>query len=514
MSSATKKARLEAAEEKSTSASTRALHSQIQSDQEKFMEALAVYGGRRATDEDIVQEGTKLVLPTTMTPVSAIEFLEAYVEREEKQHRFDRRYKYRPWDGAAAVQRALLRVFGTVGIGKRTQGFFFSTPPEYRTINTSPTTTEQVPWGQISVQMLEGTIILNASQDPEFGLLFHIFVECPRKYRHQVEGLFKVIEEELRTGSIYKGQAIDGKEEPDFLDLSAVDPRQVIYSEEVIQQLEANVWSLLDHSTTMREMGMPLKRAVLLEGPYGTGKTLAAFLTAQRATFNGWSFIYCRPGRDNLDYVMGTARLYQPSVVFFEDVDAIAEGSTDDRDSVTRLLDVFDGITAKGTELLCVMTTNHPERIHKGMVRPGRLDAVIHIGALDTEGIERMIKATVPSDILANDIDYPDIGAAMEGYLPAYVKEAVDRAMRYAIAREGGRPTKLDTEDFVLAAAGLRDQLALQEGAQEGKEPDSLGKALERSAAKAVEQVLNTGKITYPGETDPAFEIRAGEKVG
>src|SRR6185436_54082 len=97
------------------------------------------------------------------------------------------------------------------------------------------------------------------------------------------------------------------------------------------------VWTLLEHTQRMRELGMPLKRAVLFEGDYGTGKTLGAFLTAQIAVDNGWSFHYCRPGRDNIEEVMQTARLYQPSVVFFEDVDTLTESG--DRDTVSRLLD-------------------------------------------------------------------------------------------------------------------------------------------------------------------------------
>lgn len=498
-----KKARREQ-EEKTGSEATRVLQEQLASEEEKFMNALAEYGGQRPTDDDIAQEGTKLVIPQTMTPATAVEFLEKFIEREEKEHQFDRLYRFRPWDGAAALQRALLKMFGTVGIGKRTQSFFFSHPPEMRTINIGVNETMQVPWGEISVQMLEGTIYLSTSEHQEYGELFHLFVTCPRKYRHHVEGLFKMVENELEAESIYRGKAIDGKDIPEFLDLESVDQHRVIYSDDVIQQLQANIWSLLSHSQTMREMEMPLKRAVLLEGPYGTGKTLAAYLTAQRAVSNGWSFVYCRPGRDSLDEVMSTARLYQPSVVFFEDVDIVAHGDSEKRDAVTRLLDIFDGITAKGTELLCIMTTNHPERIHKAMVRPGRLDAVIHIGSLDTNGIKRMIESSVPVDILDEHIDYEGIGDAMEGYLPAYVKEAIDRTMRYAIAREDGRPRKLDTEDFVLAASGLRDQLKLQEEAKEGGLPDPISKSIENT----VRSVLESTTGIVPGTKKPLMELK------
>src|SRR5690606_6383812 len=198
---------------------------------------------------------------------------------------------------------------------------------------------------------------------------------------------------------------------------------------------------------------------------------------------------------------LSTARLYQPAVVFFEDVDSIS--ASGDADDVTKLLDMFDGITAKGTEIMAVMTTNHVERIHKGMVRPGRLDAVLHIGALDRNGIERLIKSVVDPTVLG-DIDYDLVAEAMDGYLPAYVKEAVDRAVRYAIARTGGHVEKLGTEDFVLAADGLRDQLRLQADAEEGSRPDALSTAL----AKIVEDTLPEFRVDLIDGTGALTKIK------
>lgn len=48
--------------------------------------------------------------------------------------------------------------------------------------------------------------------------------------------------------------------------------------------------------------------------------------------------------------------------------------------------------------------------------------------------------------------------------MPAFVKEAIDRAKRYNMARNGGKLTQLNTDDFVNAAVGLRPQLELMEG--------------------------------------------------
>ena len=63
------------------------------------------------------------------------------------------------------------------------------------------------------------------------------------------------------------------------------------------------------------------------------------------------------------------------------------------------------------------------------MLRPGRLDSIIEISSLDTNGIARMIQSVVPEKMIdAENLDYEAIHEAMEGYLPAFVKEVIDRA--------------------------------------------------------------------------------------
>jgi hypothetical protein len=477
--------------------------------QEKVMAELGRLGGSRITEDTIERSGTKFVLPETMTTQDAVVFLQQFNEQQEAYHSFSRTFRYRPIDGAAAFERALKRVFGTTGIGRRQFSFFGSTLPEFRTVQVGPNMTMQVPWGQFEVPSFEGTITLGGQHHREYGDLFWIEVNAKRKYKAQVEGLFLVLEDELKTNSIYKGKAIDGQAEPEFLDLSGVDPSNVVYSDEVITQLNANLWSVANHTKTLRELGIPRKRAVCLEGPYGTGKTLAAFLTALvcKNAPEPWTFIYARPARDSISDVMAMARLYQPAMVFFEDVDVIANNG--DNDAITELLDTFDGITAKGTEIVAILTTNHKDRIHKGMVRPGRLDAMIHIGSLDRNGIERLVKATVPADLLNGGIDYDAIYRSMTvanpadedksfGFTPAFAKEAIDRAMRYAITREAGRPKSLSTEDFVGAAKGLHPQLLLMEDAGEGKQADPVSKSIE----KVVAGVLNNTKLMDPNDGD------------
>ena len=452
---------------------------------EEILDNLATLAGQRTGTDQIVKEGTRYILPAVTSLAEDAEFIERYIEAQEKVTDFVRQFRYRPWDGAHAFQSALMRVWGTAGIGRTTMGFFGGSRPQMITIDVGPNNERiQVPWGQVDFPPLKAIFTLDSTMDRDLGMLFQLQITAPKKFAAQVEGLFMIIEEELRTNSIYKGKAFTGADVPTFLDPYSVDRRKVVYSGEVLAQLDANIWSLLRHTDTTRKMGLPLKRAVLLAGPYGTGKSLAAMLTAQEAVANGWTFLQCRPGRDDLDKTLQTARLYQPALVFYEDVDTLAmEGNPD---QISKLLDMFDGIQVKGTELVMVLTTNHADKIHTAMLRPGRIDAVTEIGPLDHDGFIKLVQVTVPDRLLGEDIDYDAVADAMEGFLPAFVKEAIDRAMRYAIARTDGTPLTLATADFVHAATGLRPQLDLMEGAKEGVTADNLTASMRKVMADAV----------------------------
>jgi transitional endoplasmic reticulum ATPase len=479
-----------------------ATKSTVSADVRSALDALEKAGGKLTAEDDVIFRGTQLVIPERMTLGDAARFIHTKIEEEDRMMAFSRQYRFRPWDGARATMSALKRVFGMTGQKgfMKGSGFFASwQPPELVTIPTGVGKTEQVPWGGLEIPVLPGVLFqLDFYIDDEYGPLFQISCEAPRKHRHAVEGVFNVIDAELATNSLYRGQAFDGQVKPEFIDTAAVDRTKIVYATGAKEQLEANVWSLLRHSQKMRDLNIPLKRTVLLEGPYGTGKTVGATITAQEAVANGWTFVYCRPGRDDVAQVMATARLYQPAVVFVEDVDTITNPESETHDGVARLLDLFDGITAKDTEILVVMTTNHAEKIHKGMLRPGRLDSVIHIGALDSHGVEQLTKVLVPAELLDEGIEWELVGTAMDGFLPAFIKEAVDRAQRYNLARNNGEPGVLTTDDLVNSALGLRSHLALMEDAQEIGSPDPLSVAFRKAMGQVVDE---TGFYSNSGVT-------------
>lgn len=478
---------------------------QLSLQEKEVMARLAQLGGSRFSEEDIIFEGDKLIVPRSMTLKDVRSFIDKKIAADEETVQVVRTFRYRPWDGAHATWQVFKDTFGALG-HTGTRNFWGDLdPPKYITINVGPNETEEVPWGVFSIPLLPDTKFYTGTMgDDELGILFQLIAETPRKHRPQVEGIFALIEEYLANNSIYRGKAFDGKEQPEFLDLSGTDPDKVVYSAEVLVQLEANIWSVMRHTQQLRESNIPRKRAALLHGQYGTGKSLAGALTAQVAEQNGWTCVYVRPGKDDLETAIQTARLYQPALVFCEDLDAVAEGGDVSKDVAARILDIFDGITAKGTELMIVLTTNFPDRIHKGMLRPGRLDAVIEITKLDRPGIEKLVKVSLPQEVLATDVDWDAVAEAMDGMVPAYVKEAADRAFRYALTDQSGslENMTLGTFELVHAANGLRPQLDLMEGAKDTKNVDPLGAQLRRAAAMGVADAIDHRVAAYNPETD------------
>jgi len=482
----------------------------------KVLAELDRLGKITVKDDSIRFEGSNIVLPEQFAGdlLGAADFLKQLYKQDEEEFSFGRTFNFRPWDGAAAFQRALYRVFGTVGLGKATQTMFGKIPPKLLTIQVSPTETLQVPWGEVSMPILNAVFDLDTDYSEEYGLLFRVNVTAPRKQRARLEAFFTVVEDELKQRSIYKGKAFNGAEQPEFLDLAGIKEEEIVYSDEVMAQLEANLWGLIKHTDVMRELNIPLKRTVLLEGPFGTGKSMAGAITAKRAIENGWTFIIARPGKDNVFDVLNTAKLYAPAVVQFEDIDTIAKGGSDME--ISRLLDALDGISNKTSGVLALFTTNYVEKLQKGVMRPGRIDSIIHVADLDRNGTERLIRANVSPKILSPNVDYDVVFAEVHGFLPAFIKETVGRAVRYAVARTGGSVFTIETDDIVNAAQGLRHQLDLMNAAQDGAPKavtvDTLfrkmvGDAVRETAPTIVDDVVD-GTRLYDEDGDYAGKLR------
>jgi transitional endoplasmic reticulum ATPase len=420
----------------------------------------------------IVRSGEAISIPEGISIAETISILKAKQEEEEQVTTFAEQFDAFIWEGCFALANALDRKFGWFQQMK-TPGSFFEPdqPPRLFTIKTGPEETVEVPWGRFSVPGIgkgDGYMETGYHRNPSGMVCFQLAAQIKRKHSLLFRELCKEIHAQLKAASLYKGKAVtikfrdeDGEEinfpEPAFPRIVPIAANQLIFSRHIEAALAANLYTPLVKTARVRKEGIPLKRGVLLAGPYGAGKTLIATRTAALATENGWTFLFCQSAADFSDCVR-FAQKYQPAVVFCEDIDRVTDGDRDEQ--MDEILNVIDGVDSKSSEIMLVLTTNEVENIYQGMLRPGRMDAVIAVERPDAEAVERLIRHYAGA-LLEKEEDLTEAGKLLSGSTPAVIREVVERAKLTALARDEESELHLTEEALVLSARTMRVQLDL-----------------------------------------------------
>lgn len=418
--------------------------------------------------EDMRQEGTQFIIPVGVNFDQAIDLLERRKKYEEEVTEIRENIDAFIWDGALALQKAIRKIYGFANAETIDMGFFGKEKPKMISVETSHNSSALVPWGRFTLPGIDGYIETGYTRK-DGRIIFSFSAEVKRKFEGQVRTLAGVTRAFVEEESIYKGKPFkmrffddDGDRkslpEPHFLDLSKVKENELIFPDEVDAAVSTSVYTPIEKSEECRKYKIPLKRGILLEGPYGTGKTLAAYVTAAKCVRNGWTFLYCEKA-DELDEMVKFAQHYQPAVVFCEDIDRVTSGERDmDMDDI---LNIIDGIEAKKTEIMIVLTTNHVETIHKAMLRPGRLDSVIKVLPPDAKAVQQLLRL-YGRDMIPKNADLTKVGAELDRKIPAVIRECVERAKLSAIKfSTPGKALVLSPEALMDAAIGLRSQLEL-----------------------------------------------------
>lgn len=421
-------------------------------------------------DTQIEFEGKKIKLPndpSAMDYDDAISTIARIRDQENQTYDVHELIKGAPWDTLVAVYRAMQDIYGVV-LAQSQRTFFGEIKPDFITVVTGPNPEDrvQVPSGQMSLPGVESPV--HVYMRPEGTI---IAGTVRRRDRARLVEIANKAREIIRNQSVYKAKAIrlnvdeDGDLEldtqPEFLDLSAVKETDIIHTAETEALISTNIFAPLKHTAACRANRIPLKRGILLEGKYGTGKSLTARVTAKVATDNGWTFIMLNRSQ-GLRAAIEFAREYQPCVIFAEDIDRAAD--RDDED-VNDLVNLLDGMISKTMEMMVVLTTNFIENIDRSLLRPGRFDAVISIDAPDAETAERIIRSYAGS-LLDPSADLSKVGEATAGMIPASIREVVERA-KLSMLTEGRQ--EITAEDLRISAVGMRRHMALLQPAPEEK---------------------------------------------
>ncbi|KAI6038954.1 AAA-domain-containing protein [Pisolithus marmoratus] len=150
----------------------------------------------------------------------------------------------------------------------------------------------------------------------------------------------------------------------------------------------------LDHPELFQQ-GIKKRSGVLLYGPPGTGKTLLAKAVATSCSLNFLSIkgpellnMYIGESEANVRRVFQKARDARPCIIFFDELDSVAPKRGHQGDSggvmdriVSQLLAELDGIGTGEADVFVIGATNRPDLLDSALLRPGRFDRMIYLGA-------------------------------------------------------------------------------------------------------------------------------------
>ena len=472
---------------------------------------------------EVKRHGNAIVIPDGLTLERVDQVIHARMDYENQIFtpiaEIDAPFVY---EAAYALNAVLTEKFGWAN-GIPTPGFFGPKPPQMLAVPIDIGKTVQVPWGRFALPNIgpEGWIQSGTTQKDDGRVVFQLVANVKRVYEPVINELIEDVKKYIREHSIYRNRAFRVKlfdnygnrlpmPEPEFIDLDPNVNKELVLPEATAISVETNIFTPIRQTERVVKHGIPLKRGVLLAGQFGTGKTMIAAATANLALHHGWTYVEC-VSIEELPEVVRLARQYGDRnhgvVLFCEDIDRLMRG--DERTvEIDNVLNVIDGVESKGTALMIVLTTNELEKITSAMLRPGRLDAIIHIPAPDAAAAIRLARQYGRGLIDPND-PLTEAGKILDGKIPAIIRESVERSKLRAISitPDDGQLVVTD-EALAYAAAEMDEHVKLlmpkpeDKRSETVKAADALASAVDRATEAGVAAALVPFPITQAAYKD------------
>ncbi len=213
-----------------------------------------------------------------------------------------------------------------------------------------------------------------------------------------------------------------------------------------------------------KQLGAKIPKGVLLVGPPGTGKTLLARAVAGEAnvaflSISGSDFVelYVGVGASRVRDLFEQAKRVAPAIVFIDEIDAVGRqrgaglgGGHDEREqTLNQLLVEMDGFSAN-EGVIVIAATNRKDILDPALLRPGRFDRQIYVGAPDWRGRLAILQVHARKKPLADNVDLSAVAKATAGFTGADLANLLNEGTLLAARRGKAAISQQDLETSMI----------------------------------------------------------------
>ncbi len=281
-------------------------------------------------------------------------------------------------------------------------------------------------------------------------------------------------------------EVLPDREDPYVKSMEVIERPSVTFNDigglkEQIRELKEVVELPLKQPELFEEIGIDPPKGVLLYGPPGCGKTLLAKAVAHEAGATFISIVgselvqkFIGEGARIVREVFSLARRKAPSIVFIDEIDAIAAkridiGTSGEREvqrTLMQLLAELDGFRPLD-KVKVIAATNRVDILDPALLRPGRFDRLIEVPMPNYSARIEIFRVHTRRMKLAEDVDLAELARLTDSASGAEIKSICTEAGYNAI-RAGRRVVVM--EDFlnaikkVMSKKGIRKVGVKEEG--------------------------------------------------
>jgi cell division protease FtsH len=204
----------------------------------------------------------------------------------------------------------------------------------------------------------------------------------------------------------------------------------------------AEVVDFLKQPKRYLEAGARIPKGILLVGPPGTGKTLLARAVSGEAgvpfySISGSDFVemFVGVGASRVRDLFEQAKKSAPCIIFIDEIDAVGRqrgaglgGGHDEREqTLNQLLVEMDGFGIN-EGIIMIAATNRPDILDPALLRPGRFDRQILVGAPDVKGREEILKVHSKNKHLSEEVKLDVLAKRTPGFTGADLENLMNEA--------------------------------------------------------------------------------------